>query len=246
VAEKNKGIWLHATRYWLDKGELINVRRVIDRLFMKKHAKSRRLPSPLPARPSRNFNSAYYRRFYLTAATRAMSREQTDERGALIAALIKQLDIPVKRILDVGCGLGWYERPLKKVFRAATYTGTEISEYLCATKGWIHGSLLDLKLKGEFDLVICADVIQYLNNRDAERAIANLARWCRGALYFHVPTKRDWQENVDPSGTDIDVHLRSGQWYQRHLRKYFTHVGCGVHAKDNVPFAQWELEEPWR
>src|SRR5262245_50586921 len=48
------------------------------------------------------FDSAYYRRFYLTAATRAMSREQTEIRGALIAALVKQLDIPVKRILDVG------------------------------------------------------------------------------------------------------------------------------------------------
>jgi SAM-dependent methyltransferase len=192
------------------------------------------------------FNSAYYRRFYLTAATRAMSREQTDARGTLIAALVKQLDIPVGRVLDVGCGLGWYERPLRKVFRDATYTGTEISEYLCEQKGWLHGSIVDLRLQGKFDLVICADVVQYLSNRDAERAIANLANWCRGALYFHVPTKRDWSENVDPSGTDSAVQLRSMQWYQRQLRKHFVHAGCGVHVKDNVPFAQWELEEPWR
>jgi SAM-dependent methyltransferase len=201
---------------------------------------------PAPSALQPRFNSAYYRRFYLTAATRAMSRGQTDTRGALIAALVKQLDIPVKKVLDVGCGLGWYERPLKKVFRNASYTGTEISEYLCESRGWIHGSLLDLKLKGEFDLVICADVIQYLNNRDAERAIANLAKWCRGALYFHVPTKGDWQGNVDPTGTDTNVHLRSAAWYRKQLRKYFTHVGCGVHLKDEVPFAQWELEEPWR
>jgi 2-polyprenyl-3-methyl-5-hydroxy-6-metoxy-1,4-benzoquinol methylase len=175
-----------------------------------------------------------------------MSREQTAARGALIAALVKQLDIPVKRILDVGCGLGWYERPLKRVFRDASYTGTEISEYLCKQKGWIHGSLTDIKLKGEFDLVICADVMQYLNNRDAQKAIGNLAKWCRGALYFHVPTKRDWQENVDPTGTDTNVYLRSATWYQNQLRKFFTHAGCGIQIKDNVQFAQWELEEPWR
>jgi SAM-dependent methyltransferase len=192
------------------------------------------------------FDSAYYRRFYLTPATRAMSREQTNTRGALIAALVKQLDLPVKRILDVGCGLGWYQRPLRKIFRSASYTGTEFSEYLCKTKGWIHGSVVDLKLTGQFDLVICADVIQYLNNDDAKRAIRNLARWCRGALYFHVPTKLDWEENVDPSGTDANVRLRSAAWYRRELRKYFTHMGCGVHVKDNVPIAQWELEEPWR
>ena len=199
-----------------------------------------------PSRSTSSFNAAYYRRFYLTAATRAMSREQTDTRGALIAALVKQLDIPVRRILDVGCGLGWYARPLKKAFRDASYTGTEISEYLCNTHGWIQGSVVDLKLKGEFDLVICADVIQYLRNFDAERAIANLAKWCRGALYFHVPTRHDWAENVDPSGTDSNVRLRSASWYQRQLRKYFVHAGCGLHVKDNVPFAQWELEEPWR
>ncbi len=196
--------------------------------------------------PTSAFDSRYYRRFYLTAATRAMSRAQTDTRGALIASLVRQIDIPVTRILDVGCGLGWYERPLRKVFRDATYTGTEISEYLCAKRGWLHGSVVDLTLKGKFDLIVCADVIQYLNDRDAERAMANLAKWCRGALYFHVPTKRDWAENVDPSGTDSNVHLRSAQWYRRQLRKYFVHAGCGVHVKDRVLFAQWELEEPWR
>jgi SAM-dependent methyltransferase len=152
----------------------------------------------------------------------------------------------VTRILDVGCGLGWYERPLRKVFKEATYTGTEFSEYLCRSKGWIHGSVVDLKLKGQFDLVICSDVIQYLNSSDTRRAIANLAKWCRGALYFHVPTKRDWQENVDPSGTDTEVHLRSAAWYRTELRKHFIHTGSGIHVKDRVPFAQWELEEPWR
>jgi 2-polyprenyl-3-methyl-5-hydroxy-6-metoxy-1,4-benzoquinol methylase len=192
------------------------------------------------------FNAAYYKRFYLTSATRAMSREQTDVRGALIASLVKQLDISVKRILDVGCGLGWYARPLQKIFRDARYVGTEISEYLCEQHGWIHGSLVDLQLKGQFDIVICADVIQYLNNKDAAKAIRNLANWCRGALYFHVPTKRDWQDNVDHSGTDTNVYLRSATWYQRELRKYFVHAGCGVHVKDEVAFAQWELEEPWR
>jgi 2-polyprenyl-3-methyl-5-hydroxy-6-metoxy-1,4-benzoquinol methylase len=192
------------------------------------------------------FDSAYYRRFYLTPATRAMSRAQTEIRGATIAAQTRQLDIRVKKILDIGCGLGWYRRPLLKVFRGAAYTGVEVSDYLCKRMGWVHGSIVDLRLSGQFDLVICADVIQYLANRDAERALSNLARWCRGALYFHAPTKRDWAENVDHSGTDANVHIRSSAWYRRRLRKHFVHTGCGIHVKDTVPFAQWELEEPWR
>ncbi len=196
------------------------------------------------ARP--RFDAAYYRRFYLTPATRAMSREQTETRGTLIAAHLKQLDIPMTRILDVGCGLGWYERPLCKAFPKATYTGTEISEYLCKTKGWIRGSIVELKLRDRYDLVICSDVVQYLNAAEARRAISNLAKWCRGALYFHAPTIRDWRDNVDPSGTDTEVHLRSGTWYRKALREHFVHAGNGIHIKDRVPFAQWELEEPWR
>lgn len=189
------------------------------------------------------FGAAYYRRFYLTPATRAMSREQTVLRAQLIASVMQQLDIPVRNILDVGCGLGWYRSALSRRFPKANYLGTEISEYLCNKFGWLQGSLTELQIKKQFDLVICADVLQYLNNSDATRAIANLADWCRGALYFHAPTQRDWAENVDPSGTDGAVHLRSGAWYRRELRKYFVHAGFGMYVRDRVSFAQWELEE---
>jgi SAM-dependent methyltransferase len=192
------------------------------------------------------FDAAYYRKFYLTPATRAMSRQQTETRASAIAWQLKQLDIPVRGILDVGCGLGWYRRPLAKVFPAANYVGTEISDYLCATHGWIRGSLLTLKFQTPFDLVICADVLQYLNNDDADRGLRNLARWCGGALYFHAPTRGDWRDNVDASGTDGNVHVRSATWYRARLRRHFVHAGCGVYVKRNVPFLQWELEQPWR
>jgi 2-polyprenyl-3-methyl-5-hydroxy-6-metoxy-1,4-benzoquinol methylase len=175
-----------------------------------------------------------------------MRRHPTATRSALLATMLRQLDIPVTRILDVGCGLGWYGQTLRRHLPNARYTGVEISEYLCGRHGWTHGSIVDLKLKGKFDLVICADVIQYLNNREAAQAIANLAQWCRGALYFHAPTKRDWQENIDPSGTDNAVHLRSGAWYRRQLDHYFVHAGMGVYVRDQVAFAQWELEAATR
>jgi hypothetical protein len=85
-----------------------------------------------------------------------------------------------------------------------------------------------------------------LNNRDASRAIENLARLCRGALFIHVPTQHDWNTAMDPSGTDTKVHVRSAQWYRKHLNEHFTHVGNGVLIKYDVPFLQWELAEPWK
>lgn len=194
----------------------------------------------------RSFDSAYYRRFYLRKASRAMSRPETERRAAVVTATVAQLEIPVRRILDMGCGLGWFKRPLQGAFKKADYTGVEYSEYLCAQYGWMQGSVVDYRGRGQFDLVICCDVLQYLDERAAVRALANLARLCRGALYLHVPTEKDWRAVVDPSGTDANVFIRSGAWYQQRLRRHFTHVGQGVHVRHGAPFVQWELQAPWR
>jgi SAM-dependent methyltransferase len=192
------------------------------------------------------FDAAYYRRFYMAAATRAMSQPDAERRGALIAALVRQLDIPVRRVLDMGCGLGWFKRPINKAFLKARYTGVEFSEYLCQRYGWEQGSVVDYRGRGTYDLVLCCDVLQYLDKSQAVAAINNLARLCSGAVYVHVPTKKDWRMSVDPEGTDTNVHIRSGAWYKKQLRRHFVHVGQGVHVRHGLAFVQWELEEPWK
>ena len=174
---------------------------------------------------ARTFDAAYYRRFYLTPATRAMSREEAGRRADLIGAAIRQMEIPVTRVLDMGCGLGWFRRPLLRSFPGATYTGVEYSSYLCGKYGWTRGSAVDFRGRGTFDLVTCCDVIQYLDDTAAAQAINNLARLCRGALYLHVPTAGDFAERMDPSGTDTRVHLRTGAWYRQRLGRHFTPRG---------------------
>ncbi len=192
------------------------------------------------------FDANYYRRFYLTARTRAMSQPDTEKRARMIAGIVAQLDFPVKRILDMGCGLGWFKAPLQATFPKASYTGVEFSQYLCDELGWQQGSVVDYQGRGQYDLVICCDVIQYLDDKQAAKALRNLARLCRGALFLHVPTKQDWETLMDPSGTDTRVFVRTGQWYQQHLRKHFQHVGNGVLVKKDVPVLQWELQTPWQ
>jgi|GEM_PF-253940 len=196
-------------------------------------------------REGADFNAAYYRRFYKTAATRAVSQAETEQRGALIAALLRQSDVPVRRVLDIGCGLGWFKRPLLKTFPQARYTGVEFSHYLCERHGWEQGSVVNYRGRGTYDLVLCCDVVQYLDKVEAIAAINNLARLCSGALYFHVPTKKDWQLTIDPSGTDLNVHVRSGAWYKKQLRRHFVHIGQGVLVRRGREPVQWELEEPW-
>ena len=49
-------------------------------------------------------------------------------------------------------------------------------------------------------------MLQYLDDRTAARAIANLGRLTRGVLYLSALTARDWRENCDRTRTDRDVH----------------------------------------
>ena len=149
----------------------------------------------------------------------------------------------MRRILDAGCGLGWMRAPLLKAFPRATYVGLEVSEHLCKRYGWTCGSLATLRDRSGFDLIICYDVMQYLSQRDAARALCNLGRLGRGVLYFHAPTLEDWRDNADRSVSDGDIQLRGGEWYRSRLSKAFRHLGFGLHIRRGVPIVQWELEK---
>ena len=124
----------------------------------------------------------------------------------------------------------------------ATYTGIEVSEHVCKRYGWTQASLASWRPARRFDLIICYDVLQYLTDRDAARALANLGRLCRRGLYFHAPTHEDWAGNADLSCSDSDIHLRDADWYRTRLERHFIHVGFGLHVRRGVAFAQWEME----
>lgn len=195
------------------------------------------------AMPSDTFDAGFYQRFYLNPATRVTTRTEMARRAAMVATLVKQLELPVERILDAGCGLGWMRPALRRAFPRASYTGLEVSEHLCRRFGWTHASLAAYRARAPFDLVICYDVMQYLPDGAAVRALTNLGRLCRGALYFHAPTLEDWRRNADRSCSDGDIQLRTTQWYRSRLERSFRHAGFGVYVRRGVPLLQWELEK---
>jgi len=78
----------------------------------------------------------------------------------------------------------------------------------------------------------------------AARAIVNLSKLTRAALYVSALTTEDWRENCDRSRTDRAVHLRSGTWYRRRLNKFFRYVGFGIWVRKDVMAMLWEMERP--
>ena len=189
------------------------------------------------------FGPAYFRRFYLARKTRVVSPEEMRNRAAVIASILRQSQIPVRRILDAGCGIGLLRAPFAALIPRARYTGLEHSEYLCARYGWIQGSVADHAQRKPYDLVVCYDVLQYLGDLEAGRAIANFARLTRSALYVSALTREDWRDNCDRTRTDRAVHLRAGAWYRRRLQRHFRYLGFGIWIRKNVTAILWELEK---
>jgi len=188
------------------------------------------------------FDQAYYQRFYFDPRTAVTTRTEMRERAALIAATVNYAGLPIRRILDAGCGVGLLRAPLLRRLPRARYVGLETSTYLCKRYGWRQGTLQTLRVSERFELVICYDVLQYLNGAEARQAIANLARVCRGALYFGALTSGDWRHNCDQSRTDRIPGLRPASWYRRELKRHFRPLGCGMWLRRGAPLTLWDLD----
>jgi SAM-dependent methyltransferase len=189
-----------------------------------------------------HFGRDYYQRYYFDPRTAVATRAEMRARARLIAALAAHAGLPVRRILEAGCGTGLLRAPLRRLLPRAHYVGLESSEYLCRRYGWHHGRIESYRTRAPFDLVICYDVLQYLDARAARRALANFGRLCRGVLYFSALTRYDYEHNCDRSRTDSAVYLRSAHWYRRRLRRQFREAGLGFWLRRGAPLTLWELE----
>jgi SAM-dependent methyltransferase len=189
------------------------------------------------------FGADFYNRYYRDRRTRVVSPAEMTRRAELIAAFVRHGELPVRRVLDAGCGLGLMRAPLLRRFPRASYTGLEASPYLCERYGWQQGSLASWVSRRPFDLVVCYDVLQYLGGREAAAAIRNLGRLCAGVLHFGALTLEDWRQYCDRRLTDRAVHLRPAAWYRARLKADFINAGQGMFVRRGAPMHLWALEQ---
>ncbi len=188
------------------------------------------------------FGADFYDRYYRDRQTRVVSPAEMRRRAELVAAFARHGELPVRRILDAGCGLGLMRAPLLRRFPRARYTGLEASPYLCERYGWQQGSLATWTSRRPFDVVVCYDVLQYLRAREAAASIRNLGRLCTGVLHFGALTLEDWRQYCDRRLTDRAVHLRPASWYRVRLKADFINAGQGMFVRRGAPLHLWALE----
>ena len=188
------------------------------------------------------FDQQYYERFYENPKTRALEPDGFRRLGEYVCSALVYLEQPVKRVLDIGCGMGYWRELLENRFPGCSYQGVEVSDYLCQRFGWKQASVVNYRSRWPYDLVICSDVLQYLDDTQARTAIDNLAQLCRGVMYFGALTREDWERNCDQSRTDEQGYLRTGKWYRAQLGQHFQNMGGGLYVSHESPVVLYELE----
>lgn len=180
----------------------------------------------------KEYTRAYYDRWYRDPATRIATAAGTARKVRLaVAAAEFMLARPIESVLDVGCGEAPWRAPLLKLRPKASWIGVESSQYvvdaLGPSRNIVHGTfgrLGALGLKGPFDLIVCADVVQYIGDDDLRRGLRDIRRLAGGVVYIETFAKEDAMEG-DRDGW-IDRPTRT-------LKRFFSEAGlrhCGFYC----------------
>ena len=154
-------------------------------------------------------------------------------RGRRNMTYVSTEDLAGKRVLDVGCGYGWFER-FALQNGAAAITGLEVQEEdLAAARAFfakdarvtlVTGSATDLPLSDElFDTVVCWEVLEHIPPRTEQRLFDEAFRVLTPGGVFYLSTPyASWRAKL----TDPAWWLIGHRHYtQRQLATYARHAG---------------------
>jgi SAM-dependent methyltransferase len=180
--------------------------------------------------PTKRYDRAYFDRWYRKGASRIESPTALRRRVAAAVALAERLlERPIRSAFDVGCGEGRWRAELLRLRPRLRYLGIDPSPYVVARfgrrRGIVRGGfaeLPELAPDGPFDLVICADVLHYLDDADLDRGLPALVRATAGAAWLEALC---WEDDVE--GDRAGLILRPARAYRRRFESLgLRHAGA--------------------
>lgn len=142
--------------------------------------------SQSPAEPSTDFNDEYFTgewRHGYTTYTLYTRRNVEGKNPELIKSVLNP-----KKLLDVGCGPGLLVLMLREIGVEAS--GFDASDFALNTapeevKPFLfNGDILDIPFgKGEFDVLVCREVLEHLTVLQVARAISEMCRISSDFIY---------------------------------------------------------------
>ena len=137
----------------------------------------------------------------------------------------------VRSVLDIGCGEGAWRSELRRLRPGVRYLGIDPSEYVVRRYGRRRNiclgsfeDLTDVCPTGKYDMIVCADVLQYVPTLAVKRGVRHIAKLLNGVTFLESYTSVD---EVEMTGDLAGWHSRSKSEY----RRVFAGAGlvaCGV------------------
>ena len=181
---------------------------------------------------SRAYDQRYFDKWYRNPRYRVKSpQELARQVGFVVGATEHILGRTVRTVLDVGCGEANWLAPLRRLRPRVQYTGVDASEYVVSRFGASRhirlgtiDSLDRLRLRKDYDLILCVGMLNYLEPAQLRTGLAHLYELAQGVVYLELFASTDRGVFGDTRGT----RLRSPSWYRARISDA-KFISCGMH-----------------
>jgi SAM-dependent methyltransferase len=195
---------------------------------------------------SKSYDRAYFDRWYRDPRDRVVTRASLERKVRLALSITEFLLMrPVRTVIDVGCGEAAWYTVLRRWRPGVRYIGIDSSEYVLERYGAARHirrgsfeSLHTMRLPRNVDLIVCADVLQYVRTEHVLRGLRAIKALLGGVAYLEAYTSEDAM-----IGDADGWHDRSGDEY----RRLFHRAGltqCGPYSfVDRASYANLNVFE---
>ncbi|UNK49294.1 class I SAM-dependent methyltransferase [Lysobacter sp. S4-A87] len=200
---------------------------------------------------SKQYDQSYFDRWYRKGASKdhaVGSNARLARKVALAVATAEyHLERPIRSVLDIGCGEGAWRAPLLKLRPKLQYLGFDSSEYAVSRYGArrnLHfarfGDFQHLRPCPPVDLLVCSDVMHYLDTRELDRGLPALAELCGGVAFLETFTRED-----ETDGDNHDFKQRPARFYRQRLQALgLTALGSHLWLAPSLAERLVALERP--
>jgi SAM-dependent methyltransferase len=182
---------------------------------------------------ARHYDQRYFDKWYRNPRYRVKSPQELARQVALVVSAAEYvLGRTLHTVLDVGCGEANWLAPLRRLRPRIQYTGVDSSEYAVSRFGASRNirrgtidSLDRMRLRKEYDLILCVGMLNYLDPAQLRTGLAHLYELANGVVYLELFTSVDRGVFGDTRGT----RLRTPAWYRARIREA-RFLSCGMHC----------------
>ena len=180
----------------------------------------------------KRYDRAYFDRWYRRPRTRVASLESLARKVHLAVSVAEYvLQRPIRSVLDIGAGEGLWYPLLRRMRPLVRYVGVDPSEYAVRRFGSRRhlrlgdfGSLHRMRLPSNQDLIVCSDVLQYVEDTEIPRGLRRIQQLLGGVAYIEAYAADD-----EMVGDMKGWNFRPESFYRRAFRQAgFTR--CGLHC----------------